>query len=284
MALPVVSMEDPELFPKINFLEINTPLKPLDLAEFEKLYKIPNNIWWSRLVISIRGFVVNYVKSEDDRLFSTDDAFIIIHKIFVEKKHEFSAIDFVKFLNVINSVKNLDSVLTQLEKGILEPSKNPFTNPESSTAFSTVFGQPNNVTYRIANLQKHAYHIFTKILGVLLDRWNQENSGTKKKGIRFDKDPEWQPDDRVVLFEEFYQGNRTWVLTDFDRYMIAFWRPTGTQVIFGERQIEKKKRSGFNLCDYCGMLEQFPEQFKLMDKFRLCSSECLQAVFSQIKK
>lgn len=172
-----------------------------------QLYKISDNLWWSRLVISIRGFVVNYFKSEDDRLFSTDDAFIILHKIFVEKNHEFSAKNFVKFLNAINSVKNLDSVLAKLERGMLDTNQNPFTNPETSTAFSAVFGQPNNVTYHVANLQKHTYHIFTKILGILLDRWSAENSGTKKKGIRFDKDPEWQPDDRVVLFEEFYQGN-----------------------------------------------------------------------------
>ena len=157
-------------------------------------------------MISIRGFVVNYFKNEDERLFSADDAFIIIHKIFVEKNHEFSAKDFVKFLNVINNVKNLDTILTRLERGTLDPSQNPFINSETSTAFSAVFGQPNNVTYHVANLQKHVYHIFTKILGTLLDRWSSENSGTKKKGIRFDKDPEWQPDDRVVLFEEFYQG------------------------------------------------------------------------------
>ena len=40
MALPIVSMEDPELFPKSGLLEIQTPLKQLDLAEFEKVILI----------------------------------------------------------------------------------------------------------------------------------------------------------------------------------------------------------------------------------------------------
>lgn len=223
-----------------------------------------------------------------------DDAFIIIHKVFVEKSHEYSPKQFVEFLNVITSHPDLDSTLSRLEAGT-SPS-NPFTTPQTSVAFTSVFGQPNPATYHIANLQKHAYYTFTNILGILLARWSAENceNATKRKGIRFDKDPEWQPDDRVVLFEEFYQGafpqtknlkrkkfhyfswsprrfilgNRTWVLTDFDRHIIAFWRPKGTKVIFGDRQIEKKKRSGFNLCDYCGMLEQFPEQFRLMERYR----------------
>uniref|UniRef100_A0AC34QPC1 Uncharacterized protein n=1 Tax=Panagrolaimus sp. JU765 TaxID=591449 RepID=A0AC34QPC1_9BILA len=282
MSLPVVSMEDAELFPKTQMLEIQTPLKSINHVEFEKLSKISDDVWWSRLVISTRGFVVNHFKNDDERLFSIDDAFIIIHKIFVEKNHELSSVEFVKHLNTVVGISNLDKVLTRLEQGIHD--ENPFTDPESSVAFSAIFGPPNPATYHVANLQKHAYYTFAKILQILMNRWTTENANAKKKGIRFDKDPEWQPDDRVVLFEEFYQGNRTWVLTDFDRHMIAFWRPKGTQIIFGERQIEKKKRSGFNLCDYCGMLEQFPEQFKLMDKFRLCSSECLQALFSQASK
>jgi hypothetical protein len=268
MSLPVVSMEDVELFSKNKSLDISKPLKPLSIEEFEKLAKISNDIWWSRLVISVRGFTVNHFKNEDERLFSTDDAFIIIHKVFVEKKHEYSPKEFVEFLNVITSYPSLDTTLTRLETGSTE--SNPFTSSSTSVAFTSVFGQPNPATYHIANLQKHAYYTFTNILGILLFRWSAENGETltKRKGIRFDKDPEWQPDDRVVLFEEFYQGNRTWVLTDFDRHIISFWRPKGTHIIFGDRHIEKKKRSGFNLCDYCGMLEQFPQQFKLMERYR----------------
>ena len=100
----------------------------------------------------------------------------------------------------------MDSILTQLTAG--SAPSNPFTSPETSVAFTSIFGQPNPVTYHIANLQKHAYYTFTNILGILLSRWSTENSetSTKRKGIRFDKDPEWQPDDRVVIFEELYQG------------------------------------------------------------------------------
>lgn len=28
----------------------------------------------------------------------------------------------------------------------------------------------------------------------------------KRKGIRFQEDPEWQPDERVVLFQHFFEG------------------------------------------------------------------------------
>uniref|UniRef100_A0A7E4VMC2 DUF8117 domain-containing protein n=1 Tax=Panagrellus redivivus TaxID=6233 RepID=A0A7E4VMC2_PANRE len=284
MSAPVVSMEDAELFPKAaDALEMSEALPGLDVNAFEALHKQPNNLWWSRLVISTRGFVINYFKTEDERLFSMDDAFIIIHKIFVERNHVYPAVEFVKYLNTITGVPKLDNVLNATEAGTLPLAGNPFTAPDTCVAFTAVFGQPNQATYHIANLQKHAYYTFTRILGVLLRRWSADNEGVKRKGIRFDKDPEWQPDDRVVLFEEFYKGNRTWVLTDFDRHMIAFWRPKGTHVIFGDRHIEKKKRSGFNLCDYCGMLEQFPEQFKLMDQFRLCSSECLQSLAESIQ-
>lgn len=41
-------------------------------------------IWWSRLIISVRGYVANYIKNDDEKLFLADDAFIIIHRNLVE--------------------------------------------------------------------------------------------------------------------------------------------------------------------------------------------------------
>lgn len=41
-------------------------------------------IWWSRLIISVRGYVTNYIVNDDEKLFLTDDAFIIIHQNLVE--------------------------------------------------------------------------------------------------------------------------------------------------------------------------------------------------------
>lgn len=46
----------------------------------EKLTKI----WWSRLIISVRGYVANYVQTSDEILFLTDDAFIMLHEKIVE--------------------------------------------------------------------------------------------------------------------------------------------------------------------------------------------------------
>lgn len=41
-------------------------------------------IWWSRLVISVRGYVANYIEDNDEKLFLADDAFIIVHRNLVE--------------------------------------------------------------------------------------------------------------------------------------------------------------------------------------------------------
>lgn len=41
-------------------------------------------IWWSRLIISVRGYVANYIENDDEKLFLADDAFIIIHRNLVE--------------------------------------------------------------------------------------------------------------------------------------------------------------------------------------------------------
>ena len=40
--------------------------------------------WWSRLIIAVRGYVANYVQTNDEILFLTDDAFILLHQQLVE--------------------------------------------------------------------------------------------------------------------------------------------------------------------------------------------------------
>ena len=127
-----------------------------------------------------------------------------------------------------------------------------------------------------------------RVLCILQERWRAEKE--RKKGIRFEKDPEWQPDDRVVLFQQFYSGkwrrarlfrnigNRTWVLLDFDRYILAQWRPRGASIIFGDSFVEKKKRLGLRLCSYCGMLEQQKQQFPNRGDLVFCSPECADAL------
>ncbi|VDM51141.1 unnamed protein product [Toxocara canis] len=47
-----------------------------------------SRLWWSRLVISVRGYVINYFKTEDDMQFLCDDAFIMIHQHVVESQPE----------------------------------------------------------------------------------------------------------------------------------------------------------------------------------------------------
>lgn len=82
-------------------------------------------------------------------------------------------------------------------------------------------------------------------------------------------------------------GNRTWVLTDFDRHVLMCWRPHGVAVIFGDRYTQTKVDEGFKLCSYCGMLEQHPDQFpgcqKCLDAF-YCSKDCLDADEEHNKK
>lgn len=60
----------------------------------------------------------------------------------------------------------------------------------------------------------------------MVRRW--EDRKGKQKGIKFAEDPEWHPDARVVLFQELPSGNRAWVICDYDRHLIAYWRPKGS--------------------------------------------------------
>ncbi|VDM24377.1 unnamed protein product [Toxocara canis] len=180
---------------------------------------------------------------------------------------------FLSDLEAIVNVENLVDILQRLDKGD-QVRQNPFMDKCTKAPFERIFGGANVATYRIANAQKFAYVIFMNIFSHLQQRWLTE--AKKRKGIRFEEDPEWQPDERVVLFEHFFEGNRTWVLLDFDRHILNYWRPQGSAVIFGDRFIEDKKRLGFALCAHCGILEQRVGQFAERNHKRFCSLKCAE--------
>ncbi|CAJ0576274.1 unnamed protein product, partial [Mesorhabditis spiculigera] len=281
MSLPV-SMEDTELFPNCKLLNAEPSGTRINLEVFEQMHKSLPRLWWSRLVISVRGYVVNYVGSDDETLFHVDDAFIAIHRFLAEEKSDANAAkQFILDLDSIHGFPNISKVLVGLCTANAS-NKNIFTESQISTSLQRIFGAPNSITYRLANGQKFAYFVFLNILGILQQRWAAERE--KKKGIRFETDPEWQPDDRVVLFQEFYKGNRTWVLLDFDRYILQQWKPQGSNIIFGDRFVEKKKLAGYELCSNCGMVEQQKGQFPKKENYAFCSPECLDAFAKEHSK
>ncbi|KJH42790.1 hypothetical protein DICVIV_11205 [Dictyocaulus viviparus] len=295
-----VSMEDMELFPKDSHLSTNPNSAPVDIHCFAQMHASLERLWWSRLVISVRGYVINYVQNDDETLFHTDDAFICIHRFLAEEKSDkviakqscgrlivfdysvknaliIKALSpFRRFISDLNTVVTYPIVSeTLLALCSSQKLKNPFVSNDVGPAFTRIFGQPNIATYRVANGQKYAYIVFMGVLCILQKRWMAERK--EGKSIRFETDPEWQPDDRVVLFQEFYKGNRTWVLLDFDRYILAQWRPRGSEVIFGARFLEKKMRAGMELCSWCGMIEQMQNQFsRYVNNKAVCSSQCLE--------
>uniref|UniRef100_A0A0K0DQG8 DUF8117 domain-containing protein n=1 Tax=Angiostrongylus cantonensis TaxID=6313 RepID=A0A0K0DQG8_ANGCA len=83
-----VSMEDMELFPKDSHLNTKPNSVPIDVDCFTQMHSSLERLWWSRLVISVRGYVVNYVQNDDETLFHTDDAFVCIHRYLAEEKSE----------------------------------------------------------------------------------------------------------------------------------------------------------------------------------------------------
>ncbi|CAD5233880.1 unnamed protein product [Bursaphelenchus xylophilus] len=273
--LPVVSMEDLDLFPQ-NILKLRYPLdRRIDTTEIDEFLRQHDPIWWSRLVIAARGFLVNMQDYTEEQIFNLDDAFIEIHRVFVAKNTIPTPLRFIQNLNTLYSVPNYLEVLQRLDpskNGYLE--ENPFEFEPQRSAFTQMFGSPERYqNLGVANSQKLAYDVFFRLLKLCFERFRDPNS-TVRKGIKFSTDPEWQPDNRVVLFQSFGQNNRTWVLTDFDRHIISHWRPNGIQIIFGDAYLEKKHRGGFNLCDFCGMLEQAVGQFPVYQKHRFCSEQC----------
>uniref|UniRef100_A0A0N5ASF5 MYND-type domain-containing protein n=1 Tax=Syphacia muris TaxID=451379 RepID=A0A0N5ASF5_9BILA len=279
-----------------------------------------SKLWWSRLIISVRGYVANYVESSDEILFFTDDAFIMLHQRIVESTTKSaSSVIFICFLylqilndlDVFVNVMDIVETLSNLTRGIMQ--NNPFTDPQTKNQFRRLFGQANDTTYRVANAQKYAYITFMDILSIVQQRWLVQSN--KQKTIRFEKDPEWQPDDRVVLFQHFFEGllilyclfkfpvccicvlfkhisknhmiflgNRTWVLSDFDRHILTYWRPNGSYVIFGDRFIHERLEEGYSLCANCGMLEQQPNQFGICDGKKFCSEQCSRSHFDSLSK
>ncbi|VDN02252.1 unnamed protein product [Thelazia callipaeda] len=277
MLLPI-SMEDFELFPKTKSLVLPDQLVAEFLPDvFQQMHTELSKIWWSRLVIAARGYVVNYIQDDDEKLFFADDAFIIIHRNLVESTVQSVIQQFLADLELVVNYPDVVPILNDLNNN--ESSiRNPFQDPKSCDYFTRIYGEPNSATYRIASAQIIVHKIFMHIFTTLQQRW--KSSARNRKGIRFQEDPEWQPDDRVVLFQHFFKGNRTWVMTDFDRHIINIWRPNGSVVIFGDRFIKDKQQFGFSLCAYCGMLEQHIGQFAYHKQQRFCSQKCLQAALT----
>ncbi|KAK6112169.1 hypothetical protein QQG55_46625 [Brugia pahangi] len=277
MLLPI-SMEDLELFPKNKQLIIpKLPIAQFSPDEFEQMRNQLAKIWWSRLIIAVRGYVANYIEDNDEKLFLADDAFIIIHRYLVESNVTDAIQQFLIDLEFIVNYPNVITILNDLNNGFSK--YNPFIDPKSNNHFIRIYGEPDRGTYRVANAQIIAHIIFMHIFLILQQRW--KFSIKKRKSIRFQEDPEWQPDDRVVLFQHFFKGNRTWVMTDFDRHIINVWRPKGSIVIFGDRFIKDKQRFGYSLCFYCGMLEQQIGQFRCHRQRRYCSQKCFYAALAE---
>ncbi len=77
-----VSMEDMELFPRGKF-GINDH-KKFRVDTFEEMFQNLDKVWWSRLVIAVRGYILNDFKEDDALIFTFDDAFIYLHRSLVE--------------------------------------------------------------------------------------------------------------------------------------------------------------------------------------------------------
>ena len=270
-----ISMEDTELFPRHKFgINDHPRLSPRSLREMKAGL---NSLWWSRLVIATRGYVVNAFRGDDDVLFLFDDAFIAVHQALVEGGPD-DAERLIHDLEVLEA--DGCEALQALEHGLaVDERENPIYSPATRSTYRRLFGSPESGAYRRAFKMGFAFLVFLNVLAKVANRW-EERKGLRR-GIRFSEDPEWHPDARVVLFEELPNGARAWVLSDFDRHLIAYWRPKGVNVIFGDRYIQSKKEEGFHLCGYCGILESIPGQFRPGPRLpyaspHFCSDECQQ--------
>uniref|UniRef100_A0A0N5BJ73 FLZ-type domain-containing protein n=1 Tax=Strongyloides papillosus TaxID=174720 RepID=A0A0N5BJ73_STREA len=294
--LPILSMEDEELFPKDKVFDVPQAIASFDIKLFVELNNISTPLWWSRLIISSRGYLANYIEMDEEKLFLTDDAFILLHKVFVEKNHTFTSLEFIKALLHLFRIPRMSdgfcyTLQDDFEDEILNDDKvdeesslekyNVIKDRITISPCEVLFGKNGVLSIKMAEIQKEGYLMFMKILSILILRFKEDMEQGKKKGIRFDIDNEWQPDDRVVLFQQFYSGNRTWILTDFDRHIMLYWKPKGANVIFGDAYIDKKKRSGFMLCEYCGMLEQSVNQFPQFRNMKFCTEQCLNKLLDE---
>jgi hypothetical protein len=205
MALPV-SMEDTELFGKTKCLDTELPVGgvKLDVEIFDQMFNSLTKLWWSRLIISVRGYVVNYLSKNEETVFLLDDAFINLHRAIVEGDRD-TAHQVLNDLDAIANVGEIAQLLDDLATGVqISEETHPFFVPATRDAFRRIFGPPEMRAYYSAAKQKIAYFVFMRIFAALQERWKVQSA--KKKSIRFEEDPEWQPDDRVVLFEQFFQG------------------------------------------------------------------------------
>ncbi|CAB3399788.1 unnamed protein product [Caenorhabditis bovis] len=276
MTLPV-SMDDKELFPKDEILNVNFSMKTeIDGDIFRQMFNSLDRLWWSRLVISVRGYVINYVQQNDDVLFPCDDAFIQIHQKVADKSSdEKTAYEYLEA--IYNIIRSKDLLLSALSNPAILNRSSSFDRIAQS--FVIIYGEFNGKLLQLVIAQLPAFTLFIKVVVNLQQRWVNQKTG--KKSIRFETDPEWEPDERVVLFQQFGTDNRTWVLLDFDRHIIEQWKPTGTSVIFGDRFVEKKKRAGMKLCSTCGMIEQKVAQFAQFNGDVFCSKECFDEATSK---
>jgi hypothetical protein len=114
---------------------------------------------------------------------------------------------FVQDLCTLRSV-SLD-VLAELAAGYqVNDSEHPFYVQATRHTFARLFGKADAPTYYRAYKQSVAYNSFTDTLRTLARRWATAASSHTlgKRGVRFVEDTEWQPDDRVVVFQTFYTG------------------------------------------------------------------------------
>lgn len=205
MALPV-SMEDTELFGKTKCLDTELPANGIkfDVETFDQMFSSLTKLWWSRLIISVRGYVVNYYLKSEETVFLMDDAFISLHRAIVEGDRD-TAHQILNDLSAVVNVSEIGQILDDLSSGVqISEETHPFFVPATRDAFRRIFGPPQIRSYYSASKQKAAYFVFMRNFAVLQERWKVQRA--KKKSIRFEEDPEWQPDDRVVLFEQFFQG------------------------------------------------------------------------------
>ncbi|VDK78269.1 unnamed protein product [Cylicostephanus goldi] len=149
-----VSMEDMDLFPKDARLNTEPQSTHVDIDSFTQMCAALDRLWWSRLVISVRGYVVNYVQNDDEILFHTDDAFISIHRFLAEEAADRRLGEqgiFVADLDAIVTYPLLNETLLALTSS--RQTKNPFYDKQVESSFTRVFGKPNDATYRVANGQ-----------------------------------------------------------------------------------------------------------------------------------
>jgi hypothetical protein len=134
------------------------------------------------LIISARGYVINHINQRsDEHLFSLDDAFIFMHKVFAERSNKMSPIQveiakrfylliYFQFITHINTLLSIPDFLFLLNR--VDPENgaymetHPFFDQPYTTAFEAFFGNPQiSSNLHTANLQKIGFDVFARLLG-----------------------------------------------------------------------------------------------------------------------